>query len=373
MFGNKTDRVNVDLTDFLQEQSFGGHMDKVYIVSWNGTSIAGGVERVVKYIEDVLSAKYEVIIVCDNLLKKSRKWGRWIVKNATIKALGYSFYIAAHKKKGDYVISNGFQAPFIRAEYLWLHGNALEFHRCVGKHDYYKATKGSIMELIGAHRSRNAICVASHVKKEYEKLYHVSPQKMQVLSNPVDCTRFYPKAERTEQPDTITILYMGRLETGKGIKELLRLSSYIETLHGYRLMIVTQSERDRTRLFSNRQHTEVYCKVPIEKLNDYYNRSDVFYLPSRYEGFEMVTLESLSAGVPVVGYRVGAINELSRKGRQGVYILRDVTVETAFAQLTRAALKYKSREKRDCLYREVKQEYGIEVFEEKIKNIIGLL
>lgn len=348
-------------------------MSKIYIVSWSGTSIAGGVERVVKYIEDVLSAKHEVVITCDELLKESSFWSRWLVENRVIKAIGYSLYIATHKKKGDCVISNGFQAPFIKADFLWAHGNMLENRRCIEKRNYYKATKESVIEGIGSRMARNVVCVASHVKKEYEKLYHVSPSKMRVLSNPVDCTRFYPKAERTEEPDTITILYMGRLETGKGIKELLRLSSYIEALHGYRLMIVTQSERDRTRLFSNRQRTEVYSKVPIEKLNDYYNQSDVFYLPSRYEGFEMVTLESLSAGVPVVGYRVGAINELSRKRQQGVAVLTDQSVETVLTQLAEMAEKYKSTQARRKLHEEIRFQYDIRVFAERLKNEIKLL
>lgn len=344
-------------------------MDRFYIVSWNGTSIAGGVERVVKYIEEVLSERYEVVLVCDELLKESSFWSRWLVENRVMKAMGYSLYIATHKKKRDFVISNGFQAPFIKADFLWAHGNMLESHRCMEKRNYYAATKESVMEAIGARLARNLVCVASHVKKEYEKLYHISPSKMQVLSNPVDCKRFYPKAERVEQPDLITILYMGRLETRKGIKELLRLSSHIETLCGYRLMIVTQSERDKTRLFSNRQHTEVYSKVPIEKLNTYYNQADVTYLPSSYEGYEMITLESLSAGVPVVGYRVGAISELARSRQAGVCILHDKTVELALSQLTKMALKYKDRKQRERLHEEIRSRYGLDVFMEKLKDM----
>ncbi|MCM1537619.1 MAG: glycosyltransferase family 4 protein [bacterium] len=347
-------------------------MGKIYIVSWNGTSIAGGVERVVKYIEDVLSAKHEVVIVCDNMLKENGLWGRWTVENRVIKAIGYSLYIAVHKKKKDYVISNGYQAPFIRADFLWAHGNMLENRRCIEKRSDYKKTKESVLERISAHMARNVVCVASHVKREYEKLYHVSPKKMWVLPNAVDSTRFYPMTERIEQEQLITVLYVGRLETGKGIKELLRLSSYIETLSGYRLMIVTQSERDRTRLFSNKQYTEVYSKVPIEKLNDYYNQADVFYLPSSYEGFEMVTLESLSAGVPVVGYRVGAINELSRKGQKGICVLQDNRVETAFAKLTEMALKYKRKEARRALHEDIQSRYGIGVFKRQLLDKVKL-
>ena len=348
-------------------------MNKVYFVSWNGTSISGGVERVVKYVEDVLSGKYEVIIVSDALLKESGGWKRWLVENRVIKAIGYSLYVAFRKRKGDYVISNGFQAPFVKADYLWAHGNMLEYRRCLASRDYYEASKESIMESIGAHRARKVICVADHVKREYADLYHVSSTKMKVLQNPVDCRLFYPISDRIESSDSITILYMGRLVTGKGVKELLQLSAFIEMSHGYRLMIVTQSEKDKTRLFANRQYTEVYTKGPIEKLNGYYNQADVFYLPSSYEGYEMVTLESLSAGVPVVGYRVGAINELVRKRQDGVCILRDKTAETALLQLTEMALKYKGRKQRERLHEEIRLSYGLDVFAEKLKDATGLL
>lgn len=357
---------------YLLSNISGLTMNKVYIVSWNGMSIAGGVERVVKYIHDALSEKYEVVIIDDDLLKENRMWKRWLVDNTLIKSIGYSIYAASHKQKGDYVISNGFQASFAKVDFLWTHGNMLENHRRIERRNYYKVTKESILEMIGAHFARNIVCVASHVKKEYEKLYHIPPKKMRILPNPVDCTLFYPLPDRGEQENTITILYVGRLQTRKGIKELLRLSSHIEMLQGYRLMIVTQSEQDQTRLFTNRQHTEIYSKVPIETLNDYYNQADVFYLPSSYEGFEMVTLESLSAGVPVVGYRVGAINELSRKGQKGVCVLRDNSVETAFAKLTEMALKYKSGIARKQIHEEIKLSYDLDVFVHNLKSLFRL-
>jgi glycosyltransferase involved in cell wall biosynthesis len=47
---------------------------------------------------------------------------------------------------------------------------------------------------------------------------------------------------------------------------------------------------------------------------------DVFALTSHYEGFGLVLLEAMAAGVPVVGTRVGAIPEVVHAGETGVLI-----------------------------------------------------
>lgn len=49
--------------------------------------------------------------------------------------------------------------------------------------------------------------------------------------------------------------------------------------------------------------------VPPATLRTWYDRADVFVLPSRFETCSMATREAMARGLPVVGYRVGGLPE----------------------------------------------------------------
>jgi len=66
--------------------------------------------------------------------------------------------------------------------------------------------------------------------------------------------------------------------------------------------------------------------VNYETLPYYYNAADVCVLPSYYESFGLVPLESLSCGIPVVATDVGNLRNIIRQGETG-YVLPDSSPE----------------------------------------------
>jgi glycosyltransferase involved in cell wall biosynthesis len=114
--------------------------------------------------------------------------------------------------------------------------------------------------------------------------------------------------------------------------------------------------------------------VPDVERTDYYNLADVYVLPSKFEGFGIVFIESLACGVPVIasegyGCRVGLLN-----GGLGLLVPPDDHVAIAdavVAILTKTAPQ--PLFDRENLRRKTIDVYGISKWNERVANLLKLL
>ena len=134
-----------------------------------------------------------------------------------------------------------------------------------------------------------------------------------------------PKSEARSQlgfrPNEKIVLYVGRFDPRKGIETLVRACSHLKASpDNVRLVIVggsdpTQPDGDeRLRIerivqelgLSNR--TTFTGRVGHDRLPLYYTAADVCVIPSHYEPFGLVAIESMACGTPVVASSVGGLN-----------------------------------------------------------------
>ena len=123
----------------------------------------------------------------------------------------------------------------------------------------------------------------------------VSPDRLHVLPLGVDIDMFRP-AGRVRN-GIFTIGFVGQLTQRKGISYLL---SAFEALRpsGARLLLVGRPVgRPRPWL---RAGVEYHPAVARSALPRFYERMDVFVLPSLVEGFGLTALEAMACGVPVI-------------------------------------------------------------------------
>ncbi len=126
-------------------------------------------------------------------------------------------------------------------------------------------------------------------------------------------------------------LFVGRIEPLKGVDRLLQAMPALQSERNLSLVIVggdDDSRAEMERLESMARSLKIEDSVsfvgPVEHedLPLYYSAADVCVVPSHYETFGLVALESLACGTPVVATRVGGMDSVVHHGENG-YLVED--------------------------------------------------
>ena len=122
------------------------------------------------------------------------------------------------------------------------------------------------------------------------------------------------------------VLYVGRFDPIKGIDRLLEAVTHLRGHRRLRL-VIAGGDGPNTREYQNLQrmtrklgiqNTVTFVgRIQQEHLPPYYSAADVLVVPSYYESFGLVGLESLACGTPVVATEVGAMRSILRDGETG--------------------------------------------------------
>ncbi len=188
-------------------------------------------------------------------------------------------------------------------------------------------------------RNCHHIIASTDREKEYLVLhYGAVPERIGVVPCGVNLEQFKPvdkKAARQQLgfSDDKLILFVGRIEPLKGVEQLLKAMSYLQDIQGLRLVIIggdenSQHEIEQLRKLSRDLHIQdsvTYLGlIKHERLPYFYSAADACVVPSYYESFGLVALESLACGTPVVATDVGDLKHVIRQGETG-YVVIDNT------------------------------------------------
>lgn len=150
----------------------------------------------------------------------------------------------------------------------------------------------------------------------------LAPSHVQVLPNAVRVPRALP--ERSQHPGC-RILFLGRLTASKGVPELL------DALADRRLRDLdwqarlagpgdVDGVRRRAAALGIGHRVEVSGWVPEIEARRLLGASDIFVLPSHFEGLSMALLEAMAFGLAVIATPVGATEDAIADGVSGVLV-----------------------------------------------------
>lgn len=174
-----------------------------------------------------------------------------------------------------------------------------------------------IDSLMGEAYLADAICVASSFTKKSLIDAGVKSECIEVIPYGVDGAKF-ENLDIKKPNQKLKLLFCGQFIHRKGITYLYEALLRFDK-NNYELIIVTRGEYEENILekFKENLNMQVHFNVSNHDLIKLMHQSDVFILPSLYEGFGHVILEAMCAGLPVITTVNTAAVDLFESGQGG--------------------------------------------------------
>ncbi len=178
--------------------------------------------------------------------------------------------------------------------------------------------------------ARHIICISGLMEQEFTQLYAVPPQRLIRLENPL----MRPAPDATEmaehrqwlreiygyQPDDRVALFAGHDFRRKGLAWAIRAIG--ATQSQWKLLVVGLGRVRRFLELAQQLGVAERVKFigPTEHMNRMFAGSDALLLPTFYESFGLVALESLAHGRPVISTNYLGCGELVRSSGAGTIV-----------------------------------------------------
>jgi D-inositol-3-phosphate glycosyltransferase len=197
-------------------------------------------------------------------------------------------------------------------------------------------------------KCRRILVPTEREKQNIIRYYKALPHKIGITPCGVNLEQFRP-VDRASARGKLGItsekilLFVGRIDPLKGIDQLLRTMTHLQSFKGLRLIIIGGDENSRREVEKLKKLSwELKIEDSIifqgmvkhDQLTDYYNAADVCVVPSYYESFGLVALEALACGTPVVATDVGDLRNIILQEKTG-YVVADNTPEELAAGIDR--------------------------------------
>ncbi len=187
-------------------------------------------------------------------------------------------------------------------------------------------------------KCHHIIAPTEREKEELIRHYGASSEKISVVPCGVNLEQF-KALDKTQARQYLSfgndkiILFVGRIDPLKGIDKLIKALPYLRNIQGLRLVVIGGGEHSQREI---EQLRKLVCDLKIQnsvnflglvkhaQLPYFYSAADACVVPSYYESFGLVTLESLACGTPVVATDVGNHKNVIRQGETG-YVVIDNT------------------------------------------------
>jgi glycosyltransferase involved in cell wall biosynthesis len=171
------------------------------------------------------------------------------------------------------------------------------------------------------------LALTEYQTEKIKECYGISKERIKVIGGAYNSSIFYiGKNDKNDKNNSkkIKMIYAGKLSLSKGVLSLIKAYNLLSEVEDTELFVVgSGTGKEKAAI----EKAALGCKnkvtftgvVKQEELAELFRQSDIFILPSFYEGLPLVVLEALASGLRVVvsdlpGLKAWLGNELNNNG-----------------------------------------------------------
>jgi glycosyltransferase involved in cell wall biosynthesis len=191
----------------------------------------------------------------------------------------------------------------------------------------------TIMETLLSPLTTRAIAISEPVRQYMVKYRKIQPQKLETFFYGLPLSKFQPPSPQEVlnmrntlgiRPDEQIVCNVGRLDTQKGQMFLIEAARLILAKRPHTRFLLVGDGPDRQKLESAAQSANIAEQIIFTgfrtDVSTLISLSDVFAIPSLWEGGPITLFEAMILRKPVVGTPVGLMGEVIQDGKTGFLV-----------------------------------------------------
>lgn len=281
----------------------------------------GGAERLLIDLIQCMKGDFEVILVLISLKGALLKEvpANVIVEQASNP---WSLFILIKKYKPAVFHSHLWRADLLGLVTAFLAGVPL---RCTTRHsiNYFSGIKKLLipLDVLSLRLSSSVIAISNAVKNFYQRFIWYKGVNFEVIYNGINLERFQnSRREERENNKPLYFLTIASLTYKKGHVQFLEVLKELRDLDFEWHLIGEGTTRTKIEIKAKELKLEnrIVFHGARNDIENFYQKADLFILPSLWEGFGLVLIEAMASGVPVFASAVDGVKEIVDDGRNGV-------------------------------------------------------
>jgi glycosyltransferase involved in cell wall biosynthesis len=205
-------------------------------------------------------------------------------------------------------------------------------------YDTVKTKKQFIIDWILQYCSTYIVAVSEAVRQSL-LAHHIKDRKIRVIPNALPLAKYQSATptslqEYTKNREETVFIFIGRLIHQKAVDVLIQAFQDVERAH---LLIVGDGPLRET-LMAQAQNLKIADRISFlgirKDIPGLLAASNVFVLPSRFEGFGIVGIEAMATGLPLVLSDFEAAKTFATPGENAIIVQRDDVTALAEAMIS---------------------------------------
>lgn len=180
----------------------------------------------------------------------------------------------------------------------------------------------------------NYIAISNEIAEGLKKKSNISEDKISILPQGVDTkNRYYPVSSKEKlrlrekynlDKEKKILLFCARVVPNKGTDTLISAWKIIHEKCADMVLLIVgggfNELLDELRSVSAELDNSIIVIGEVPKTEPYYQLSDMYILPSWFEGLSTSVMEAMSCGLPCIGSKIGGIEDLIAPANGGILV-----------------------------------------------------